>query len=158
MQWENGSLLRWSVCLCGSQSVCLFHLQSVPFPPSLPVPPLYRSICELQSVIKAYRVSWVCVLTVCSVISAGLQLCFSVPDWSPEVFGLAWLSVWSGCFWNTGLTCVGAKRITLFSRLCSTILPMALLPGCSHTARRYITLHSIVLFISFLYWLSMSLW
>lgn len=37
----------------------------------------------------------------CSEIWTGQQLCFSVPDWSPEVFGLALLSVWSGCFWDT---------------------------------------------------------
>lgn len=40
---------------------------------------------------------WLC--AVC--FSAGLQLCFSVPDWSPVVFVLASVSVWSGCFRNT---------------------------------------------------------
>lgn len=47
------------------------------------------------------RVLWVDILTACSEISTGLQLCSSVPDWSPEVFGLASLSVWSGCFWDS---------------------------------------------------------
>lgn len=58
-----------------------------------------RKRLGISSVLR--RVFWVDALTVCSVISAGLQLCFSVPDWSPEVFGLALLCVWSGCFWNT---------------------------------------------------------
>lgn len=48
-----------------------------------------------------HRVFWVRALTVCSEIWTGQQLRFSVPDWSPEVFGLAQLSVWSGCFWDT---------------------------------------------------------
>lgn len=68
-----------------------------------------------------HRVFWVRALTVCSEIWTGQQLCFSVPDWSPEVFGLAQLSVWSGCFWDTDWpalkpnTSLSSKTLFLFS-------------------------------------------
>lgn len=40
------------------------------------------------------------------------RLCFSVPDWSPEVFDLAPLAVCSGCFWDTNWP---ASKVNPFS-------------------------------------------
>lgn len=47
------------------------------------------------------RECWADALTVCSVFLGRAADLLSVPDWSPAVFVLASLSVWSGCFRNT---------------------------------------------------------
>lgn len=62
------------------------------------------------------RVCWLDVLTACGLISAGPERCFSVPDWSPEVFDLASLAVCSGCFWDTNWPAL--RRMHFLSLLC----------------------------------------
>lgn len=48
------------------------------------------------------------------------RLCFSVPDWSPEVFDLAPLTVCSGCFWDTNWPASKVKPFfSLFFPLCN---------------------------------------
>lgn len=74
--------------------------------------------------ILSYSICRPDVVTVCSVISVGLQLCFSVPDWSPKVLVLALLAVESGCFESTNWPVPGPWDIAPFI---TVAFPLALL-------------------------------